>query len=302
MYKLLRMSLVLGAILLVRPALAGVTVSTSGNQAFANISLSDGSNTYVADVTITFDGVVNLSAAELNLSAQLVSPTDPAIVARMPACLPALACVSVDPAFPVLITVEPLTVPWLFASGFEDASATSPGNLGFLNTYDVLVETSDLPCTANNVGDPCQSTPYRLFKSPLNGNFEDISTSVDKGSVRARGSGGTFSQFMVVSDERLSALVASSVKSPALRARIQTATLTTAVRGDLLTLLDGVDAALALSDYTTALTDLNAMIVEIQAHAGVDVANAWSSDHTLVNDAGELLSLANTLAYSIGRL
>jgi hypothetical protein len=294
MYKLLRMGLALGAALLVQPALAGVTVTTSGNQALANISLSNGTTTYTADVTITFDNVINLSAVDLNLSAQLVNPTDPAITSRLPGCLPIPACVSVDPAFPVLITVEPLTVPWLFASGFEGPSITPEGNLGFLNTYDFEVHTGNLVYV--------NGTSYRLFKAPLSGVFADISTAVTSGSVRARGSGGTFSQFMVVSDQRHSALVATLVKSPALRARILIATLTTLVSGDLLTLLDSVDAALLLSDYTTALTDVNAMISELQAHAGVDIANAWSSDHTLVNDAGELLSLANTLAYTLGRL
>src|SRR5258706_2640644 len=76
-------------------AVAGVVVTTSGNQAFANISLTDGINTYDADVTITFDTPANLTADELNLTATIVNPTDATLTSRLPGCLLSLTpCVT----------------------------------------------------------------------------------------------------------------------------------------------------------------------------------------------------------------
>src|SRR5438045_5645528 len=120
---------------------AGVIVMTSGNVATADISLSSGSSTYTAQVTITFDTVANLTPAELGLTANLIEPNDPVLLARLPPCVtPLLGCVTIDPNFPVMITVEPLNLPWLFASGFDPYDP--PGaNLSFTNTYEVEVHT-----------------------------------------------------------------------------------------------------------------------------------------------------------------
>src|SRR4051812_8993816 len=106
--------------LAMQTAHAGVSVNISGNQALATISLSNGGNTYDANVTITFDTPTNLSADELNLSAEIVDPHDTTLLSRLGCLLPLLGCsVTVDPAFPVMITVEPLSVPWLFHTSFE---------------------------------------------------------------------------------------------------------------------------------------------------------------------------------------
>ena len=289
-----RLAVALSIAFAVPCAQAGVIVTTSGNQAFAAISLNDGTTTYAADVTITFDTPVNLSASELNLTAQLVNPTDFSITGRLPGCLLLLTqCVVVDPAFPMLITVEPQTVPWLFASGFE-GNAPPSGNLGFLNAYDFEVHTADLTYV--------DGSAYRLFKAPLSGNFDDISTSITSGSVRARGSGGTFSQFMVLKDTRNTLLVEQLVKEPTLQVRILSAAISNLLRTDLLNLLAAVQAAVGLADYATAIANLDQLILELQAHAGIDVANAWSSDHLLTNDAGEMLSLAQTLRFTLVRL
>jgi hypothetical protein len=282
-------------------ACAGVVVTTSGNTAVADISLTDGINTYAATVTITFDTPVNLSADELNLTAQLV---DPSIASRLPSpCLPLslLGCVAVDPAFPLLVTVEPLNLPWLFRSEFE-TSDTLPGNLSFLNTYEIEVRTANLPCTAPTTGDPCTNTPYRLFKAPVDGSFTDYTDDVLKGSVRARGRGGAFSQFLVAKDTRASLTVGLG-KVLALDTRILAASLNSTLQGDLLGLVADIDLILLTTlDYTAAILKVDQLIAEIQAHAGVDIANRWSSDHTLINDAGEMEGLAQTLRYTLVRL
>lgn len=280
-------------------AWAQVVVSVAGNQAFATISLPLNAGSVDADVTITFDTPGNLTPQELNLTAQVVDPNDPALLARLPACAP--VCAAVPAAFPLLITVEPLDVPWLFHSGYE-AAETDPGLLGFLNTYEIEIHTADLDCSAPAIGQTCATTAYRLFKAPLTGAFADYTDDILKGSVRARGRDGAFSQFLIVADVRTS-LNVEQEKALRLEARINAATLSDPLRSDLLGELAQVQvAALVDSDYTTAIADLDVLIAQIQANAGSAIANAWSADHSLVNDAGEMEGLAQTLRYTLVRL
>jgi hypothetical protein len=295
MNKRSQLALLLAIVLLSAPPAwaSAVPVTISGNQALATISLNNGTTTYDADVTITFDTPVNLTADELNLTADIVNPNDPTLLSRLGCTLPLLCQVTVDPAFPVMITVEPLNVPWLFHTGFESGE-TVYGNLSFQNAYDFEVHTADLTYV--------DGTHYRLFKAPLNQAFDDISSSITSGSVRANGRGGTFSQFLIVSDTRLS-LTVELDKELALQDRIISAALADVLRTDLLGLLAEVQVdVLVTVDYAAAIANLDQLIAQIQGNAGTNIANVWSSDHTLVNDAGEMLSLAQTLRYTLVRL
>ncbi len=277
-------------------ASAQVVVSILGNQALAHISLASGPVIYEADVTITFDAPVNLTVAELNLTASLVNPLDPALLARLSSC--GFPC-AIDPAFPVIVTVEPPTLPQLFHSAFEEGEPEN-GNLGFLNTYEFELHTANIDCVGVLAG-PCPTTQYRLFKAPVGGNFKDITSSVLKGSVRARGRGGEFSQFLIVQDARLSTTV-EQAKAMDLKTRIQAASIPSVLRNNLLAQLASVQVSFGLSDYAMAIITLDQLIASVQANAGGAIANAWSSDHTLVNDAGEVLALSQTLRYTLVRL
>jgi hypothetical protein len=277
------------------PALAGVVVTIDGNTAHAQISLDNGvGTTYDAEVTITFDSAQNLEVGSLNLTAELVDPADPALVSRLPGCLLLVDppnCMFVDPSFPMLITVEPPDFAWLFKAGFENGE-NGAGDLSFLNTYEFEVHTHDLVYT--------QNSPYRLFKAPIGGMFGDVTDDVLSGSVRTRGRGGAFSQFLVVSDTRQTLTVALG-KVVALDARILAAALSDLLRGDLLGLLGQVNT-LILLDVGAAIETLDSLIAEINLHAGVDIANVWRAEHDVTNDAGEMLSLAQTLRFSLVRL
>jgi hypothetical protein len=288
------------AMLAAPSAMGQVNVTISGNQALATISLPSGDGTVDADVTITFDSPVNLSAVELNLSASVVDPNDPTLLARLgcpevPGCL-----LGIDPAFPLLITVEPLEVPWMFRSGFESDDNT--GNLSFLNAYEFEIHTPDLDCAAAMIGLPCAATAYRLFKGPVSGDFHDITTEMLKGSVRARGRGGAFSQFMIVADNR-SSLSVEQAKALDLESRIVSASIDEDLRTDLLGRLAAVQVAtLVDSDYATALADLDELIGVVQLNAGITIPNRWSSDAGGANDAGEMEALAQTLRYTLALL
>jgi len=261
-------------------AQAGVVVAASGNTAVADISLSAAGRIYAAQVTINFDSAQNLDPTELNLSAQIVDPLDPGLLSRLPACLvPALGCVAIDPNFPVLISVEPLNL--------------GAGNLSFRNSYTFEVHTANLAYVPYS--------QYRVVKAPVNGMFSDTTDSVQSGSVRARGRGGSFSQFLVVSDAR-SSLIVETQKNLALQTRILVSALTRAVHDDLLGLLGNVTSAVLMHNYTLAIANLDSIVSEIQAHAGVDIANVWNSNHLVANDAGDMLGLAQTLRFTLLQL
>jgi hypothetical protein len=256
---------------------AGVVVSASGNTAIADIALVSGNVTYSAQVTIAFDSAQNLNPTELNLSAQIVDPLDPALLSRLPACLnPLLGCVSIDPNFPMLITVEPLNL--------------GAANLSFRNTYEFEVHTANLTYVPYS--------HYRLFKAPVNGVFADTTEAVQSGSVRARGRGGSFSQFLVVADTRPSLTVALQ-KSVVLQTRILSAALNNLLQLNLLGLLANVTTAITFGNYTLAIANLDRLMNTIQANAGINIANIWNSNHLTANDAGDMLGLAQTLRFTL---
>ncbi len=289
-------------------ASAQVVVTVQGDTAYATISLT-GSNgvTYDADVTIVFDTPQHLSPRALNLTAELINPDDidPRLAvdqygnsncySLLPPPLGTPICPTVDPAFPVMITVEPVVLPWLFSSGFDNGDVTGGGTFSFVNTYQFDVHTHDLVYA--------DRSPYRLFKAQIGDNFHDVSTDVMPGSVRVRGRGGEFSQFVVASDPRSNSglLAAESVsleKILELDTRILASILSDGLRLDLLDLLAQVNALL-LIDLTGALAALDNLIDLIHLNAGSDIANVWSADHSVVNDAGGMDELAQTLKFSM---
>jgi hypothetical protein len=267
-------------------ALAQVDVEIIGDTAYATISLDDGSgHVYSADVTIDFDSPLNLAAESLNLTAELVDPSDPALLARLP------AGVSVDPDFPMLITVEPALYPWLFVNGFENG-LPDPDGLSFRNSYQIEVHTHQLIYTPNS--------PYRLMKAPQGGAFADITEDVRNGSTRARGRGGAFSQFVVAQNNQPHLIVALA-KVLALDTRLLGAVLSDPLRLELVGLLLQVQLALVtpLVGCLNAIVPLDQFIDTVNQNAGINIANLWRAQGDLINDAGELESLAYTLRFSL---
>jgi uncharacterized protein DUF6689 len=291
-------------------ASAQVVVTVDGDTAYATISLTDNNGTtYDADVTIVFDSPENLTPAALNLTAQIIDPDDinPRLAQDQygqPNCyqevllITPLICPTVDPAFPVMITVEPVALPWLFASGFDGGDA-GDGVFSFMNTYQLEVHTHDLVYADRSV--------YRVFKAPIGGNFHDVTNDVQPGSVRVRGRGGAFSEFVVANDPRSNsgllglqtgAVFVSLEKIVELNTRILAAILSDGLQLDLIDLLVQVNALL-LVDITGALAVLDSLIDLLDVNAGSDIANVWRADHSVVNDAGEMQELAQTLKFSM---
>ena len=259
------------ALLLVAPAtsLAAVQVQVNGNTATAAIQLPGNLD---ADLTLSFDTVSNLSASNLGIQAQVVSPLDTALLAR----LPSLNLNSVTSAFPVLITIEP----------------PPGGNLQFSNSYRIELHTHAL-----------QYAPgirVRLFKAPIGGTFHDITESVEPGSIRARGRGGAFSQFLFVLDTRATAQIAQT-KRDALNDLVDTGStlLPPATTAQLRAEAGRIQQAIAGNDIGKALDALDALHAQTVSLAGTALPNVWTAGSSIDNVAGRMLSEIATLRFSL---
>lgn len=225
----------------------------------------------LADLTLSFDDASNLTAAGLGVSAQLVSPTDPSLLARLPGTM----LTQLDSALPLLITIEPPV-----AAG-----------LSFERTVRVEVHTHALPYTVGS--------SLRLFKAPLGGGFRDITDEIAPGSVRARGTTGGFSQFLILADLRDTDAVVAQ-KLAWLRAKVTTVPV--AERTSLNGYLDTAEDKVAGGDHNAALLALDDFRARVSARAGSGIAQQWRAARDLDNSAGELLAGAATLKFSIAYL
>jgi hypothetical protein len=123
-------------------------------------------------VTVSFPKAVGNVTRALGITATDVDRHDPALLARIP------DDVSVPAAFPVLVHIGP----------------GPSSRLTFAGAVDVEMTTRELDFLA--------SSPLRLFKAEDGGTFEDITDSIAVDSYRARGKGGSFSDFMILIDRR----------------------------------------------------------------------------------------------------
>lgn len=244
-----------------------VQVSVSGDTATAVIG--NPANP-LADVTLQFEDVSGLSPASLGLGARLVSVADPALLSRLANTQLQL----LDGAFPLLLTIEPPT----------------HGGLRF-RTVRAEIHTHALVYTPG--------TAYRLFKAPLGGAFKDISDEIAEGSVRARGTTGGFSQFLVLLDLRPTTAVVAE-KIAALRTRVST--LPGAERPVFGQYIDDAEAAVAAGDFPAALYSVDQVTQRANARAGNGLLDQWRATRNADNQAGDLIAGAATLKFSIERL
>lgn len=244
-----------------------VQVDVSGNT--ATVEVGGGLGSPLAELILTFDNASGLSASSLGVSAQLVDIDNPALLARLP------DQTRLESGLPLLITVEPPTT----------------GGLSFRRTVRVEVHTHALPYTVGS--------SFRLLKAPLNGAFRDITDEIAPGSVRARGNTGGFSQFLVVTDVRETGVVVAE-KFSWLRA--QFAALPSSERAEFDAKLDAAQAAVADGRYADAIDSLDAIHARASARAGHGLSEEWQATGDTDNQAGEIMSGASTLKYSIAYL
>jgi hypothetical protein len=246
--------------------IANLTIS--GNQVTATIDLPGVS----ADLALTFEQSVGLTASNLGLSAQLVDPHDLSLLSR----LPSGTLVTIPAAFPVLVRVQP----------------PPSGGLSFGGIYTLDLHTHNLQLTAN--------CPLRLFSAPDGGPFEDITVNMGTGSYRVRGTKGSFSDFLIVADTRSLAGVVSQ-KFDALSGLLSTyaAAIPGPVLDDLTHQLQTARAYFQAGDNVDAATAVNGFAATVQRNSGNGIPDVWRASGDLPNVAGRLRAAAGTLSFSL---
>ena len=242
-----------------------VNVAIAGDTATVAIGVA---NAPLVDLTLDFDQASNLSAANLGISARLLTnPELGALSARLPGTV-----VQLTQPLPLLITVEPPVA----------------GGLSFKKLVRVELHTHLLPYTAGST--------LRVFKAPLGGAFRDITDELSPGSVRARGTTDGFSQFLLVSDLRPTHLVVAD-KLSLLRQQVEA--LPPPQAEPLDAYLDTITTALGAGDFSAATVAVDGFRERVSAQAGHGIPQVWSAGDHAGNPAGALLAGAATLRFSI---
>lgn len=251
---------------------AGVVsdVQVDDNTLSADIDLTGG---FHADLSLSFENVTGLTSSNVGLSAQYVSPTDTAILAR----LPNSSAVSIPTSLPLLIKIQP----------------PASGGLSFEGLATIELYTQNLSYTGIE-------TPFRLFSASDGGDFKDITASVSAGSYRVRGGKGEFSEFLILGDTRsLDTVIGDKFE------RLQDILDSNANDIDAGTLSDLEDALDQAVDQYANANAAGAMqsvdtFVEIIGNASAEeIPNVWRSARDLVNVAGQLRAAAATLRFSL---
>ena len=126
---------------------------------------------------------------------------------------------------------------------------------------------------------------------------------MSSGSIRARGSTGQFSDFIILLDNRPSASVIDD----------KVASLSSIVNGNrdkisalLETAIDSgindVQSALAVNDDDAALVAVDSLISLVENASGNEIADVWRSSGDVVNVKGLLLTQLQTLRFSLRTL
>lgn len=248
-----------------------VDVSIDGNEANARIELI---GTLTADLTIRFENAVGLTEQSLGLSVSQVDPLSLALLGR----LPDPTSISIPSGFPLMITIDP----------------PENGGLSFEGIAEVEIYTTALHYTP--------LTPLRLFKSTGGAPFRDITAQNSAGSYRVRGSGGQWSDFLIVSDTRpLTTAIDEKFANLQETLTATSGDIDAGVFATLQALVDDAEGRWLSADAPGAVQKLVELDAEIRAGADAGkIPNVWRSARDLENAAGMLRARAATLKFSLG--
>ncbi len=228
-----------------------------------------------ADLRIEFEEVNGLTEQSLGLSAELIHPTDIALLAR----LPSVSGLSIPVGFPLLLRFDP-----------------PPGSpLSFRGVTEVEIYTKNLNYAPGSI--------LRLFAAPPGEPFEDVSAWMDSGSYRV---GAVHPEFyrehLIILDPRpFEAVVGQQLE--ALEASLQDHVLSISgpVWSELDQLLLDVRAAWSQGSPAQARTVLATFEQRVVEESGVAIPDLWEAGSELVNAAGELRAGATRLDLSLLR-
>jgi hypothetical protein len=268
------MTLFVAGLALAGPASASAQVTVpltiSGNEAGASISLPGGIG---VDLTVTFEQVVGLNPAALEVTASLVAPTNTGVLSRLP------AGVNVPGTFPVLLEITP----------------TAASALAFQGVVTVGFHTHNLSLRSD--------LPLSLFSSSHGEAFRDITRYEGIGSYRAGGSSGGFSEFLLLVDLRnLDAVVTGKFSKLQVLLDTHGPLIDPATETALQSHLDQAKAHWLVRNLPGAISGVAAFEAAVRQGSGVAIPDVWrANDGSVVNVAGQLRSMAYTLKFSLER-
>jgi hypothetical protein len=253
-----------------------IPLTVSGNQATGEIQLL---GNVLADLTITFEQVVGLNPNALEVSAALVLPLDPSLLKRLPNPGFPLPPIVVPPvAFPVMLQIEP--------------SANSA--LSFSGVVTVSLHTHNLNLLTNS--------PLALFSGPAGASLSDMTASVGVGSYRVNGSGGGFSDFIIVADLRpLGVQINGKLDALEDLLALHAGSMPPAVLQGLQVRLAQARSAYNSGATLTAIAQVQGFHDDVKAASGSSIPDVWRANVPVPNVAGQLRAAADSLKFSLSR-
>ncbi|HEX9734442.1 MAG TPA: DUF6689 family protein [Thermoanaerobaculia bacterium] len=225
---------------------------------------------HTVDLVFEFEDAFVVDVDDLEIEGEIVDVNASGLRARLP------QGVQVPAGFPVLIRVNPL-------AGRDQA---------FGGAFAIEVRTDSL--------DFLGGTPLRLFKAPDGGAFRDITRTYGFGSFRVGGAAASFSEFVIAEDRRpIAGVVAEKFQSVGDTIDASAGDVPAAVRGQLKAALSQVRQDVEEGRPDDALAGLESLVGSIEEAAGDSIPSLWRSGESLVNVAGELVSLLETLKFSL---
>jgi hypothetical protein len=251
-------------------AQSSIPLTISGNEATGVIALPGGIG---AELSIRFEQVVGLNPSALDVSARLISPLDVPFLSRLGG-----GGIALPVAFPVALSIEP-----------------SPGSaLTFAGTVSVSLHTHNLHLLP--------AVPMGIHSAPGGGPFRDITATEGVGSYRAGGTGGGFSEFVIVVDPRpIDGVIASKFGALEALLAAHAASIPPAVHEDLVGKVAQAKAMDLAGQTVAAIGVLTAFSNKVKAHSGEEIPDVWRAHDPAVNVAGLLRSGADTLKFSLTR-
>jgi len=248
-----------------------VSLSISGDEALGSFDIGG----IGADLRIDFENVVGLTPSALDVTATLVNPVDPALLSR----LPPGGLVGIPVGYPVVVRISP--------------SVSSA--LSFEGVYIVSFHTHNLHLDPN--------VPFSLFKSYDGGPFKDITKSEGRGSFRDDGSGGDFSEFLIVVDLRpIDAVVAGKFDDLQALLTNNADSISPDVLATLQSTLSQARTLYQSGAIREAIDTMTTFSRYVKSHSGGDIPDVWRANCSpLINVAGLLRSGADTLKFSLDR-
>jgi hypothetical protein len=243
-------------------------VSINGNVLQAKLQVT---STIEIDLVVEFEKSIGLSTNNIEITASLIDIDSSFVTNRFN-----VNDLKVIPSFPVIISISPKV-----NSGF-----------GFEGLASVEIYTKSIDYNV--------AMPARLFRSHDNGNFEDITSMVSAGSIRARGNTGSFSDFMILLDERSNTDMIEATFSQLSQLLNQHSDKISLVLGmSIQTSINSLQHALLMTDFATALELTESLISITESATGDQMSNVWRSSNDVINMQGELLTRLKTLRFSL---